>query len=210
MSVLMTLVALGSLLADLRGDPRAASEAGRIAVESARAQLSGASAPRPEPSSEVLKRSGGAFVTVIRNGSVRGCWGSIHPTTPDLAREIASAAAEAMRADYRHRPVNLREWGQIKLIVSIPGALIPLAPGQPTDPRHEGLFITSGGRGGLLLPGEARSFRYQRAECLRKAGLRPRDRATAYRFETWTATVDTAGSRPGSHRTAETLRRPQP
>ncbi|MBM3275579.1 MAG: hypothetical protein FJZ00_10520 [Candidatus Sericytochromatia bacterium] len=61
-----------------------------------------------------------------------------------------------------------------------------------------------------MLPGEARSFRYQRAECLKKAGLRPTDRATAYRFETWTATVDTAGLSVKLPRTAQPLRRHLP
>jgi hypothetical protein len=65
-----------------------------------------------------------------------------------------------------------------------------LARGEQTDPLAEGLLVTDGSRGGVLLPGEARSFSYQRAECLRKAGLRPGARATSYAFETWVAEVE--------------------
>ena len=187
------LLILAALLVDLRSDPSATGEAGRIAAESAYARLHGRRPPTVRTNSGALRRPGGAFVTVVKGGKVRGCWGSIHASAPDLASEIAAAAAKAMDTDYRHRPINLREWGEIRLIVSVVGPLQRLAPGEAADPMREGLFITSGSRGGVLLPGEARTPRYQREACLLKAGLGAQDAASSFRFETWTAEFDTAG-----------------
>lgn len=193
----------GGLLSDLRSDPIAGRDAGRIAAAAAHAQLSGRPRPAPETRSPALRRPGGAFVTAVRDGKVRGCWGSIGASTPDLAHEIAAAAAKAMYADYRHRPINRHEWGDLELVVSVVGPLHRLPRGQHPDPLHEGLFITNGSRGGVLLPGEARSARYQRAEVLKKAGLEPgAPGAAAYRFETWTTTIRTTTIRTGN------LRRP--
>lgn len=198
----------GSLLSELRADPLAAREAGRIAAEAAYAHLTGRLLPNPETRVLALRRPSGAFVTVVRDGKVRGCWGSIGASQPDLAREIAAAAAKAMHLDYRHRPVNIHEWGDLELVVSVVGPLRRLQWGQHPDPIREGLFITTGGRGAVLLPGEARTARYQRAEVLRKAGIRPSDPgAAAFRFETWTASYRVADGPSGFARAASGLRR---
>ncbi|MBM3270443.1 MAG: AMMECR1 domain-containing protein [Candidatus Sericytochromatia bacterium] len=191
------LILFASLLAELRSDSLAAREAADIALLAARARLAGRAAPAMPPiRSGALRRPGGAFVTVVRDGKVRGCWGSVYASAPDLAREIAGAAAKAVASDYRHRPVSPGEWGQVKLVVSVVGPLRRLQPGERTDPLSEGLLVTSGSRGGVMLPGEARSYRYQRAESLRKAGLAPAAPAASYAFETWVAEVDTGRSKP--------------
>jgi AMMECR1 domain-containing protein len=48
---------------------------------------------------------------------------------------------------------------------------------------QEGLMVTNGKRGAVLLPGEAKTSTWAIAECCRKAGIRPQGEML-YRFRT--------------------------
>lgn len=182
----------------LSADSRAPEEAIRIATEAALSALEDRPPVIVSSRSKSLQFAGGAFVTAIQGGRTRGCWGSVYPTTPDLAREIASAGRKAMHADYRHRPIQRREWPTLLLIVSVVRPPRRLQVGETIDPRKEGLFITNGSRGGVVLPKEVGSARRAREICLSKAGLGSKDRWASYAFETWTAhsRLPLKGTRP--------------
>ena len=68
--------------------------------------------------------------------------------------------------------------------VSIVGDLEPVDGPQALQPRKFGLLVSGNGKGGVLLPGEAATAAWQVATCRKKAGLKPRERARLYRFET--------------------------
>ncbi|MNL40857.1 hypothetical protein D3C87_1632350 [compost metagenome] len=94
------------------------------------------------------------------------------------------AAVKALRYDYRHPPISRHEWERLDMFVSLVGPLMPVAQPGGLSPMREGLFVTARGRGAILLPGEAKSVRYQVAECRRKAGLKPHEPILMFRFPT--------------------------
>ncbi|MNR81903.1 hypothetical protein D3C72_126520 [compost metagenome] len=173
-------------LHDYQHDRDLAREAHALAVEAAKAYLFEGQKPKPLPANidKRLKVPGGAFVTIAIDGKTRGCWGTVHPQRPTLAQEIAAAAVKALRVDTRHRPISRQEWPELEFYVSLVGPLEPVSSPASIRPKYDGLFVTSGNRGGVLLPGEAKTARWQVAECRRKAGLRPGEPAVMFRFPT--------------------------
>lgn len=173
-------------LEDYRHDRALAREAHAIAVDAAHDYLFEGRRPekRLKVSDRRLKVPGGVFVTITRDGKTRGCWGTVHPQRATLAEEIAVAAVKVLRYDYRHQPIGRSEWSDLRFYVSLVGPMVPVASAAELSPLRDGLFVTARGRGGVLLPGEARTARYQEAECRKKAGLKPREPALMYRFAT--------------------------
>ncbi len=163
-----------------------AREAHAIAVQAAKAYLFEGKKPKGQPAGidRRLKVPGGAFVTITLDGKTRGCWGTVHPQRPFLAQEIAVAAVKALTVDTRHRPISRHEWPKLEFYVSLVGPLEPVSNAASIRPKYDGLFVTSGSRGGVLLPGEAKTARWQVAECRRKAGLKPDEPAMLFRFPT--------------------------
>lgn len=133
----------------------------------------------------------GAFVTLKRDGQLRGCLGTLE-CRRSLAEEVARCAANAASEDPRFPPVAVPELDDLEVEVSVLG---PLELIDPTDPdaivvgRH-GLVVERGSCRGLLLPQVAPEWGWTRDEFLvhtcRKAGL-PDDAwqrgARVYRFE---------------------------
>jgi AmmeMemoRadiSam system protein A len=148
-----------------------------------------AGAPRPDTLDELAGASG-AFVTLKRDGHLRGCIGTLECRQP-LAVEIARVAVSAAREDPRFDPLRAAELDDLDVEVSILG---PLEEIDASDPgafeigRH-GLVVEQGSRRGLLLPQVATDWGWDRVEFLShtctKAGL-PVDAwqrgAKVYRF----------------------------
>jgi hypothetical protein len=136
-------------------------------------------------------RATGAFVTLKRNGALRGCLGTLECTRP-LAEEVARLAASTSHEDPRFEPVGVAELADLHFEVSVLGpleAIDPRAPDAIVIGRH-GLVVEQGSRRGLLLPQVAMEWNWNREEFLahtcRKAGL-PGDAwqraASVYRFD---------------------------
>ena len=93
----------------------------------------------------------GAFVTLKKNGLLRGCIGFIEPIFP-LYETIIRAAIYAAVQDPRFRPVSREELKDLDLEISV---LTPLKkindPGLVRVGKH-GLVISRGDKKGLLLP----------------------------------------------------------
>jgi AmmeMemoRadiSam system protein A len=143
-------------------------------------------------SGTVTGRLGGAFVTLLEDGELRGCIGTLDPSRP-LVESVARAAIGAARRDWRFRPVTPDELPRIEIQVSVLGPLAELE--EPTDFRIgvDGLIVQRGGARGLLLPEVATEHRLDEramleATCL-KAGLParawrdPGTRVLAFRTE---------------------------
>lgn len=132
---------------------------------------------------------GGVFVTLAAAGPdgrqhTRACWGSLQPTGGDLADVIAATALDALTQDYRQPPVRAAELGHLRFIVSLVGARTSVRPRERLQPRREGLYLTDGARGAVLLPGEALTAAWQEAACRQKAGIPPDTPVYRYRFQT--------------------------
>jgi AmmeMemoRadiSam system protein A len=105
----------------------------------------------PEPPTDRLREQFGAFVTLRKNDSLRGCIGHIVGDKP-LNQTIIEMARQAAFSDPRFPPVTLPEFEDLEVEISI---LSPLT--QCPDPtevavgRH-GLLVKKGFYSGLLLP----------------------------------------------------------
>lgn len=139
-------------------------------------------APKAVP--EALRRPAGVFVTISRRGVTRGCWGTVTPRGLDAAHEVAANAVKALSLDYRQRPIQPSELPELVAHVSLIGDLLPVSGPEEIQPRRFGLLVSGAGKGGVLLPGEAATARWAIETCRRKAGLRPKARASMYQFET--------------------------
>jgi AMMECR1 domain-containing protein len=131
-----------------------------------------------------LDRPAGVFVTISRDGVTRGCWGTVRPRAGSLASELVANAVKALSHDTRQRPIQPHELDGLVAHVSVLGSLTPAFGIEELQPRRLGLLVAGAGKGGVLLPGEAATARWQIDTCRRKAGLRPRERASMYTFET--------------------------
>ena len=133
----------------------------------------------------------GVFVTLKKDGLLRGCIGTVECRQP-LAEEIARVAVCAAREDPRFPPVTPVELPRLVVEISVLGPLEridPRAPDAIVVGRH-GLVVEQGWHRGLLLPQVAPEWGWDRDEFLartcRKAGLPPdawRRGADVYRFE---------------------------
>jgi AmmeMemoRadiSam system protein A len=107
---------------------------------------------RPPPASapDGLSRPAGAFVTLRRDGELRGCVGQIE-AAETLASVVAHAAVSAGMQDPRFAPVAAGEIAALEIEISV---LSPLESIRPEDIRigEHGLVVSRGKFRGVLLP----------------------------------------------------------
>lgn len=154
----------------------------------ARATLSGVKPAALETSSADLQQRTGGFVTIKKNGQLRGCIGTLSPQS-DLWATIADRTLAAAQSDPRFPPLTSAE-GPVTLELSLLTPLKRLADWRAWKPGM-GAVLAMDSRGGLLLPQIAFENNWGRDEFLRnlalKAGLPPESyrspRANLYVFE---------------------------
>jgi hypothetical protein len=116
----------------------------------------------------------GAFVTLTKNGSLRGCIGYIQPVAP-LYKAVADMAVAASTRDPRFPPVARGELKDIHIEISVLSPLKLIADTNEIEVGKHGLYTTKGYSTGLLLPQVATEHRWNREEFLQhtclKAGL---------------------------------------
>ena len=132
----------------------------------------------------------GAFVTLKRDGRLRGCIGTLE-CRRSLAEEVARVATSAAREDPRFEPLRASELQGLDVEVSVLGPLEAIDPfdANAFEIGRHGLVVEQGMRRGLLLPQVATEWDWDRDQFLAntciKAGLAPdawRRGATVYRF----------------------------
>ncbi len=131
----------------------------------------------------------GAFVTLRKNGDLRGCIGYPDADRP-LVDVVEHCAVSAAVSDPRFEPLTPHELEEIEVEISVLGPIEPVADIADVEIGRHGLIVAHGRRRGLLLPQVALEWNWDREEfaahTCRKAGL-PSDAwrkgATLYRFE---------------------------
>jgi AmmeMemoRadiSam system protein A len=146
-------------------------EIARAAVE---ARIRRQKAPEIGDISAALSVPAGAFVSLHKDGALRGCVGFVRPEWA-LAETVAEAGA-AVAADRRFPHLRPDELEDLEIEVSVLGPLEPITHEAVAIGRH-GLVIHCAGRSGLLLPQVPVEQEWGREEFLRhlcvKAGLPP-------------------------------------
>ena len=111
---------------------------------------------RPELSEdipkELLENRAGVFVTLHKNGDLRGCIGTIEPVRASIAEEIISNAVSAATEDPRFRPVKESELEEIVISVDVLKPAEKILSISELDPQRYGVIVSRGFRRGLLLP----------------------------------------------------------
>lgn len=125
---------------------------------------------------ETFGQARALFVTLRKDGDLRGCIGTLAPEG-DLARSVPRFARQAAFADPRFPGLTREELPACTIEISV---LTPPRPIENPDEivvGRDGLIIELGGRRGLLLPQVATEWGFDRhtflAEVSRKAGLPP-------------------------------------
>ena len=107
----------------------------------------------PEGLPEALTgRAAGAFVSLHKEGRLRGCIGTIAPTQESVAWEIVRNAVSAGLRDPRFPSVRPDELDGLEYSVDVLGEPEPVDSPAQLDPRRYGVIVTCGQRRGLLLP----------------------------------------------------------
>lgn len=117
------------------------------------------------------------FVTLTKDGRLRGCIGTTEPRGT-LRDAVAAAAYSAALEDNRFTPVTKDEAARLHIEISLLSRAEPVAGQEKIIPRKHGVILSQGGRSGLFLPQvweqipEKEGFLSEL--CGQKAGL-PRD-----------------------------------
>ena len=139
----------------------------------------------PDIDSELISKRAGAFVSIHKNGRLRGCIGTIEATRENLALEIIENAISACSRDPRFEPVKTDELRFLEINVDVLGETEKIDSREELDVKKYGVIVSCGNRRGLLLPDlEGVDTVDQQIEiALRKAGIEPQENYELSRFE---------------------------
>ncbi len=134
---------------------------------------------------EMRNKRAGVFVSIKRAGRLRGCIGTISPTTENIAREIIGNAISAGARDPRFFPVDNGELNELVYSVDVLGEPEVIQSHDQLDVKRYGVIVRSGRKSGLLLPDieGVDTPEQQIAIALQKAGIGKNEPYVLERFE---------------------------
>ena len=134
---------------------------------------------------ELTDVQAGAFVSLKKDGNLRGCIGTILPTQKNLAAEIWHNAISAAARDPRFSPVRPDELAELVYSVDVLTQPEEISSPQELDPARYGVIVQNGGRQGLLLPDLAGvdTVDKQISIAKQKAGIGAKEPVKLWRFE---------------------------
>jgi len=101
---------------------------------------------------ELTASRAGVFVTIKKDGELRGCIGTISPTRKSIADEILGNSRSAALHDPRFAPVQPKELDSLTYSVDVLMPPEKIQDEGQLDPSRYGVIVSCGGRRGLLLP----------------------------------------------------------
>jgi AmmeMemoRadiSam system protein A len=132
------------------------------------------SAENYQPKTELLNKKCGAFVTLHKNGDLRGCIGQIVPVDK-LYVSIQKMAIAAAFEDHRFPKLKQEELPNIDFEISVLSPFEKITNISEIEVGKHGLMISKNMYHGLLLPQVATEYEWDRETFLkhlcRKAGL---------------------------------------
>ena len=134
---------------------------------------------------ELRERRAGVFVSIKKDGQLRGCIGTIQAVQSCLAQEIIENAVSASVRDPRFSPIEPEELESLVISVDVLGETEKISSPAELDTERYGVIVTKGGRRGLLLPNleGVDTVEEQIAIAKRKAGIREYEEVKLERFE---------------------------
>jgi len=107
--------------------------------------------PDIKPQDQRLQANGATFVTINKQGHLRGCIGNIMPVMP-LYRSVITNAVSASSNDPRFAPMTDADLADMEVEVTVLSPLEPLRDPKDIVIGKHGLYITNGRSSGILLP----------------------------------------------------------
>ncbi len=134
---------------------------------------------------EMVTRQAGVFVSLKKNGQLRGCIGTITPAMGNIAEEIIMNAVSAGMNDPRFPPVSREELADLVYSVDVLSPPEPIHSPELLDVKRYGVIISRDYRRGLLLPNlEGVDTVEEQIDIARKkAGIRKDEPYELERFE---------------------------
>lgn len=122
---------------------------------------------------EFLMRRAGVFVTIEKEGRLRGCIGTYLPVQDNIGEEIIHNAISAATQDWRFGPIKKTELPHLSYTVYILNAPEKAADISELNPKKFGIIVKSGSKSGLLLPDleGVNTVAEQIAICCQKGGI---------------------------------------
>lgn len=162
-------------LSDGQLDQQAQKETLELARKTLEDYLSLHPAPTFSPQSPLLLKPRGAFVTLRKNGELRGCIGEFEPKEP-LYQVIQEMAIAAATKDPRFSPVTGSELKDIKIEISVMTPKKKIDDWKKIELGKQGVVIQKGFQSGTFLPQVATETGWNLEEflgqlCSQKAGL---------------------------------------
>jgi len=135
---------------------------------------------------EFLNRKAGVFVTIEKNGKLRGCIGTYLPCYENIAEETIKNAVAAASEDDRFGPVKQDELPSLAFTVYVLNKPELVGGLEELDPKKYGVIVMSDSKKtGLLLPDleGVDSVEQQLAIACDKADIDPnKEKISIYKF----------------------------
>ncbi len=127
---------------------------------------------------ERLNRKEGAFVTLHRQGELRGCIGQVLPPDTPLWQNVRDMAIAAAVEDFRFLPVIENELPSLNYEISVLSRPETIDNWQKVELGKHGAIISKGANKGVFLPQVAKETGWDKEKflselCSQKAGLEP-------------------------------------
>jgi len=138
----------------------------------------------PEMLTPEMKERAGVFVSIKKDGQLRGCIGTFEPSRANIAEEIIANAVSAATRDPRFLPISPPELDRLSYSVDVLTKPEP-ATFEELDPKKYGVIAACGYRRGLLLPDleGVDTAQEQLSICCQKAGISPGEPLTLSKFQ---------------------------
>ena len=134
---------------------------------------------------EMTENRAGTFVSLHKDGELRGCIGTFLPTTDSVAQEILQNAISACSRDPRFSPVEVSELEDIEYSVDVLAEPERVFDIKELDAKKYGVIVENNGRRGLLLPDldGINTPLEQIAIAKKKASIPANEKVHVWRFE---------------------------
>ncbi|MDR0596104.1 MAG: AmmeMemoRadiSam system protein A [Clostridiales Family XIII bacterium] len=134
---------------------------------------------------EMLTARAGVFVSIKKDGELRGCIGTTEPTKGSIANEILSNSVSAAVRDPRFEPIEESELDSLTYSIDVLAAPEEISGAHELDVKRYGVIVSAGGRRGLLLPdlNGVDTVEQQIDIARRKGGIGGQEKIRLERFE---------------------------
>jgi MEMO1 family protein len=154
----------------------------KLARRSVEQYLSSETLPLPRNITHLMNSKRGAFVTLKKDGELRGCIGSMVENLP-LYNVVGKMALQAAFNDNRFHPLEFNELAHVEFEISVLTPLVQIKNADEIVLGRDGVVLKKGNRQAVFLPQVAKEQGWSKEQFLAqlcyKAGLNATDWETA-------------------------------